>query len=335
MEVKNGYIRDDDSHDDILKEADDKLIEAKTFLSKARSTKINIVDIKDKVRNSVKMKNQENFKESIRYSEEAIEQADTILDLYEKIKIGKKKIIALKKNEKRYKDMIKKLKQIKKLADEGIYQEANEGFDELVSSLDKRLNEEEDEGDIKDQIIPMIPEDGITIYSLNKKIEKIDEKELEKILEKLEKDGSVKLENKGRWVIVKKTDKGTDKSEENPSKEEVIEGSSEEDIKEKEEAEMDILNNIPLEKEEYNILINIWEDIYLDNMSQEAIELLGWEDKDVFFKDVLFYSLTMIKTNPKRLIEKKILSEFDYLKSEEAEDIIKNEFENQLERFDR
>jgi len=317
----------DSGDEDVIEEMEEKLMEAKVFLSEARYTNINVDSVKDKIRKAVDLKQEGEYEESIKYSEKAIEQADIILNMYEKLKSGKKKIIHLKEKGEKHEDILDKLRHVKDLTDEGQYHEARKKLDDLFSILDDKSLEEERDKNIRSQIMNLVPEEGITIYSLSKKMENTDEQELKKIIASLEKSGHLEVSKKGRWKEVRPTGKRY-------ITEEKKEYSIAEEPEEDREDHDDNLLEIPLNEHQNKILTDVWKEIFVENIDQKTVELLGWDEKDNFFKDILFYGLHRMKKEPERLIEEKIISELEYLDSEKAKDIIQSEFEKQLDLLD-
>ncbi|MGM0405071.1 MAG: hypothetical protein ACQEQM_02890 [Thermoplasmatota archaeon] len=323
--------------EDLKEEMEEKLMEAKVFLSEARFTNINVNGVKDKIRKAVDMRKKQDHEASIKYSEKAIEQANIILDMYEKLKSRKKKLIDLKKNGQKRDDIIEGLKTVKKLTDDGEYKKANEKLKKVSLKIDNRFEEigkmDEGEIEIEKEIVSTIPEDGITVYSLKNELDDVDEEELREFIQSLEDRGYVELEKKGRWDVVNVT------GNEYPEKEvKVSEGKAESE--QEDESSDDSINSevyfeIPLDEKEYEVLNNIWEDIFICNMDDELVDMLGWNDEENFYRDILFYSIHELKKAPTQLIQDKILSEFKYLKDDNSEELMVREFKKELDNLER
>ncbi|MFW6304200.1 MAG: hypothetical protein ACOC1V_00295 [Candidatus Saliniplasma sp.] len=311
---------------DLKEEMEEKLMEAKVFLSEARYTNINVNGVKDKIRKAVDMKKEKNYEEAIRYSEDAIEQANIILDMYEKLKSGKKKLINLKENGHNREEIIVGLKNVKNLTDDGDYKKANEKLEKITSKIHdefEKINKSVDEGDeIKKEIISNVPEDGITIYSLKNELETIDEEKMADIIKNLQNHGYVEIEKKGRWDVVTLTGKKYGVEEESTPDEEI-----------EETIEIENQLEIILDDDENKILDNVWKNIFLENMDEDTVNMFGWDDKDVFFKDILFYALNTLKNSPSELIKDKLLSEFDYLRDNYSEEEIIEGLKKELNKL--
>lgn len=311
---------------DLKDEMEEKLMEAKVFLSEARYTNINVNGVKDKIRKAVDMKKEKNYEEAIRYSEDAIEQVNIILDMYEKIKSGKKKLINLKENGHNREEIIERLKNVKNFTDDGDYKKADERLEEVTSKIHdefEKINKYGDEGVVvEEEILSNIPEDGITIYSLKNELETIDEEKMADIIKNLQNHGYVEIEKKGRWDVVTLTGKKYGVEEESNPDEEI-----------EETIDREIQHEIILDDDENKILDNVWKNIFLKNMDEDTVNMFGWDDKDVFFKDILFYALKTLKNSPSELIKDKLLSEFDYLRDDYSEDLISDGLKNELNKL--
>ncbi len=312
---------------DLKEEMEEKLMEAKVFLSEARFTNINVNGVKEKIRKAVDMKNQQDYEASIKYSEKAIEQANIILDMYEKLKSRKKKLIDLKENGHNREDIIKGLKTVKKLTDDGEYKKANEKLKKVSLKIDDKFEEIENldgrEVEIETDIMSTIPEEGITVYSLRNELGDVDEEELREIIQSLKDRGYVDLEKKGRWDVVNLTDKEYNEDKKFVSKNEEVEP---EDEVLDDTITDEVILEIPIDEKQLEALKNIREDIFIANMDEEMVDMLGWNNKDKFFRDILFYAVHDLKESPRKLIKDKIISEFNIYKPGTHEDILKNKF---------
>lgn len=330
-----------EKNDELKQDMEEKLMEAKVFLSEARYTNINVDNIKEKIRKAVDSRDNDKFEESIKFSEEAIDLSSTILDLYDKLKRGKKKIIKLKDKGHDFKDLLDRLIEVKDLADEGEYQKADKRLDELIVDIDKRVDKIKRSEDLDDEVIKKIlsniPEKGITVYSLSKKFDKYDKEDLRDILSTLEVRGYLDLEQKGRWENINITDKDYVDIEENEAVEERLKdiNSRSEDIEQKYSSQGNASMEIGVTEREKEYLMNIWEDIYLSKVDEDIIEMVGWEERSIFLKDLVFYALRNLKDKPLEPIENKILTDFEFLKTDYGEDILKRDLEEELDKLDR
>ncbi|MFO7791967.1 MAG: hypothetical protein R6W73_03160 [Candidatus Saliniplasma sp.] len=321
----------------LKQDMEEKLMEAKVFLSEARYTNINVDNIKNKIRKAVDMREQENFEGSIELSEEAIELAETILDLYDGLKRAKKKIIGLKEDGYDYKDILDRLVAVKDLSDEGEYKKADKKLKELSVDIEERIDniEEQDNNDleIEKEMISMIPENGITVYSLNKKLDDLDKDELNKVINSLKERGYVEMDQKGRWEKIYLTDKEYN-GEEKTGEAEPEEKTSEveyENPNDKSTSEKKI--EIDLTEDEYRYLNQIWENIFLSHLDENIVESLDWGDRSTFLKDIFFFGLDNLRKDPLKPIENKILSEMKLLKSEYDDEILKRDLEEKLDKL--
>lgn len=315
-------------------EMEEKLMEAKVFLSEARYTNINVNGVKEKIRKAVNMKNQENYEEAIKFSEESIEQANHILEMYDKLKSRKGKLIKLKENGNNI-NIQEGLRQVKRLTDQGEYKEANEKLKNISLKIDKEFkkNEEPDIGEIEleNKIIKNIPSDGITVYSLKNELEDINDEDIDSILGNLENKGFVEIEKKGRWDKVNLID-------EDETKEQYVndqEGELEQEEKEFDRPIQDTFQlEINLDQNELETIKNIKENVFLANMDDETIEALGWNEGDKFFKDIILYAFNELKNSPSKLIEYNLLSNYKIFKKGIQDEHLKREIMIELDELE-
>lgn len=315
-------------------EMEEKLMEAKVFLSEARYTNINVNGVKEKIRKAVNMKNQENYEEAIKFSEESIEQANHILEMYDKLKSRKGKLIKLKENGNNI-NIQEGLRQVKRLTDQGEYKEANEKLKNISLKIDKEFkkNEEPDIGEIEleNKIIKNIPSDGITVYSLKNELEDINDEDIDSILGNLENKGFVEIEKKGRWDKVNLID-------EDETKEQYVndqEGELEQEEKEFDRPIQDTFQlEINLDQNELETIKNIKENVFLANMDDETIEALGWNEGDKFFKDIILYAFNELKNSPSKLIEYNLLSNYKIFKQGIQDEHLKREIMIELDELE-
>ncbi len=328
------------NHHELKDESEEKLMEAKVFLSEARYTNINVNGLKDKIRKAVEMKKQKNYQEAIEHSEDAIEQANVILDMYEKLRSRKKKLINLKKNGVDSETIFNGINQVKKWTDQGKYKKANEKLNKISSKIDEIFDEinkgEKEETIIEEKALSKIPEDGITVYSLKNELEDLSEQNIDEVVKNLEDLGYLEIKKKGRWNVINLTGKEFDVEEfnENLVSSEVQSESELKDSGLNVESDPRVKLEITLEEKEYRALENIWKKIFLKNLDKETIDMLGWGEKDDFFKDIFFYGLHSLEDSPTELINNKILSEFRYLKDDGEKKLLESEFRKELDNLD-
>jgi len=315
-------------------EMEEKLMEAKVFLSEARYTNINVNGVKEKIRKAVNMKNQENYEEAIKFSEESIEQANHILEMYDKLKSRKEKLIKLKENGNNI-NIQEGLRQVKRLTDQGEYKEANEKLKNISSKIDKEFekNEEPDinEIELENKIIKNIPSDGITVYSLKNELKDINDEDIDSILGNLENKGFVEIEKKGRWDKLNLIDE--DETKEQYVKD--LEGESEQEEKEIDRPIQDTFQlEINLDQNELETIKNIKENVFLSNMDDETIEALGWNEGDKFFKDIILYAFNELKNSPSKLIEYNLLSNYKIFKQGIQDEHLKREIMIELDELE-
>ncbi|MFW6142116.1 MAG: hypothetical protein ACOC53_06115, partial [Candidatus Saliniplasma sp.] len=122
-------------------ELDRKLKEARKALSEARDTKINIDDIKNLMSQAVKEKKSGDLQDAIEGFEDVKKWAYKVVDIYDSIIEGKKKIRELKDNGMEFKTYISDLKEAKSKADEGNYTGAEKKLEELLGQIHSDLEE--------------------------------------------------------------------------------------------------------------------------------------------------------------------------------------------------
>ncbi len=103
---------------------DESISEARKSLAEARDTKINIDDIKGYLRDALKARKEDDISKTHDYLEKVLEGSKKVIEIFDLLKEGKAMILKMKDSDLAFKPHLKKLKEIKTLADQGRYEES-------------------------------------------------------------------------------------------------------------------------------------------------------------------------------------------------------------------
>lgn len=317
---------------DIQQRFEEKLMEAKVFLSEARYTNIDVDVIKELVKESVNLRKEGKYEEGIKKSEEAISISQEIIKIFDLLKEGKKKIKELKKNDIDFQHYLENLKEAKDKADEGEYKVSKDILSDSIEQIDEELESVEKQVSLSDDeklVLDIIPKEGTTVHTLNKELEEFGEDYIKELIDTLNDKEMISVEEKGRWTSVNLVE---------PIEEKRVTEIKEEAVEKVEEIDVmvpDIPNIIiEVDEGEEEFLDHLWDEIMKDVMDEKTMKALKWDKKQAFLNDIFNYGLMKIKENPMEFIKERILNEFPIVKDKLDQDLIGDEIREEIENYE-
>ncbi|MFW6040823.1 MAG: hypothetical protein ACOC85_03200 [Thermoplasmatota archaeon] len=313
-------------------EFEEKLMEAKVYLSETRYTNIDIQSVKEHVKEAVSLRKKGKYEEGIKKAEEAIETSKKILEVFEKLIDGKKIVKKLKNFGVEVEGFITRLKDVKNLADRGFYEKANSSVDDIIEEMKRKLENLKVETELTEEeklLTSYIPGEGITLYSLGNEIEGMDESKINELIDSLEEKGLVESEKKGRWrkVYLIEENETLCVSKKSP-KDTMSEKETGKMIRE----EQNIL--VEMEKDEIEFIYHLWKDIISDVINDKTREILGWKNKQKFLNHIFRYGMMELKEDPIKFVREMMLIEYPIVENEQDEELIRDEIREEIENFE-
>lgn len=131
-------ICQDDQKGRLEKNFDKKLRRVRKNLKVANEGHIDLKNIKANLKKALKCKESGNVKKAISYLVEALNQLQQVFVFSSKLEEAKRKLSEMRKNGRNTKNLSQRLKNLKDLAEEGNFDQANDQIEKLLGTIDER-----------------------------------------------------------------------------------------------------------------------------------------------------------------------------------------------------
>ncbi|MFW5927834.1 MAG: zinc ribbon domain-containing protein [Thermoplasmatota archaeon] len=145
--------------ENLADELNELIKEGKKNYNKVKKSNISVRSIKDHFKEAVKAKKEGNFELGIEKVKKGNERSEKILEISEIIDEAKSKIKTLKEKDIDHKEYLNRLKDAKKLGDEGEYEECREETEDVIKQIETAIEEAEEKkkekekrAELKDEI---------------------------------------------------------------------------------------------------------------------------------------------------------------------------------------
>ncbi|MFO7990961.1 MAG: hypothetical protein R6U61_01545, partial [Thermoplasmata archaeon] len=138
-------VEEEEIDSELVERFEGELDEARSKISDLRDTKIDITEIKTLLRQAVQEKKAENYEKGLELLEEIHKHSEQVFEIFDKIKECKSKILDMKDMGIAYEEEIEKLKEAKKIADEGDHLKSIEYLDSLHENCDEQISKKKEE----------------------------------------------------------------------------------------------------------------------------------------------------------------------------------------------
>lgn len=138
-------VEEEEIDPELVERFDEELAKVRSKISDLRDTKIDINDIKTLLKRTVQEKKADNYEKGLELLEEISKHSEQVFGIFHKIKECKGKILEMKDLGIDYEEEIDKLKEAKKLADEGDYASSIEYLESMYENCDQQISKHKKE----------------------------------------------------------------------------------------------------------------------------------------------------------------------------------------------
>lgn len=138
-------VEEEEIDPELVERFDEELAKARSKISDLRDTKIDINDIKTLLKRTVQEKKADNYEKGLELLEEISKHSEQVFEIFHKIKECKGMILEMKDLGIDYEEEIDKLKEAKKLADEGDYASSIEYLESMYENCDQQISKHKKE----------------------------------------------------------------------------------------------------------------------------------------------------------------------------------------------